>query len=120
MKKILIVDDDGAILEAMSLILIEHGYAVETTTDGKKIKKIRRNFPDLILLDIWMPRDHGGTICRDLKSRKATKNIPIILFSANKDTRQIARQSGADDYLEKPFDIDYLLKKVRLHTKEMQ
>jgi CheY-like chemotaxis protein len=55
---------------------------------------------------------NGGDICLHLKSQEATKQLPIILFSANKEGEQIAREAGADDFLDKPFDLEVLLEKI--------
>jgi CheY-like chemotaxis protein len=68
--------------------------------------------PDLLLLDIWMSGLDGREICKALKLQDHTKHIPIILVSANRDTEQIAHDAGADDFLNKPFDMDDLLRKV--------
>ena len=112
MKKILIADDNPAILEAVSLILEDVGYETYTVSDDKIIKQIVSIKPDLILLDIWLSGQDGREICKTLKNRNDTKNIPIIMISANKDTSIIAKEAGANDFLEKPFDMDDLLTKV--------
>ena len=118
-KKILIADDDAAILDALSFLLSSSGYDVETTLDGEMFKDFKKDLPDLILLDILMSGWDGGVICKDLKSRKETKHIPIILFSANRDTSKIAKEVGADDYISKPFEINDLLSKIKklVHKK---
>jgi DNA-binding response OmpR family regulator len=111
-KKILVADDDPAILHSLQMLLEDEGYQVETTVDGATIGDAQGFRPDLILLDIWMSGMDGREICRQLKSRDNTKGIPIVMISANRDTEQIARQAGADDFIAKPFDIDELLVKV--------
>lgn len=111
-KRILIADDNQAILEVMELVLTEGGYEVTTTTDGKKVHKLAETQPDLILLDIWMSGSDGRDICMKLKHDQKTQNIPIILVSAIKDTEEKAELAGADDFLEKPFEIKDLLEKV--------
>lgn len=112
-KKILVADDDAAIVDAIQLILEDADYKVETTLNGEDVIKMNKNYPHLILLDIWMSGQDGRTICKYLKSRKSTKNIPIIMISANRDTSQIAKTAGADDFITKPFEIDELLTKVK-------
>lgn len=111
-KKILIADDDPAILDVLSLFLEDVGYEVETTDDGSTIQEAQRGYPDLMLLDISMSGWNGRDICAALKSQETTKHIPIILVSANRDTEKIAQEAGADDFLRKPFDLDTVLEKI--------
>ncbi|MGI8419689.1 MAG: response regulator [Candidatus Levyibacteriota bacterium] len=117
-KKILITDDDPAIKDALKQILEDEGYGVETTADGSSVIKMHKELPDLLLLDIWMSGIDGRDICRELKSHEKTKHIPIIMVSAIKDTKGIAREAGADDFITKPFEIDELLKKVGQHLRD--
>ena len=116
-KKILIADDDPAIADAMQMILENDGYAVDKMSDVEAIIKIDNNLPDLILLDFWMLGMDGWDICKSLKKQKSTKHIPIIMISAHENTKKIASEAGADGYLTKPFDMNDLLKKVKLHIK---
>lgn len=108
-KKILVADDDPGIVDAMQILLEDEGYEVMITMDGEAIPKMIDNKPDLVFLDIWMSGVNGNTICQKLKSDDATKHIPVIMFSANRDTEQIAMQCGADGFLSKPFEIKDLL-----------
>lgn len=108
-KLILVADDDPAILDALALILEDGGYEVKTTTDGATLRNIQQLAPDLLLLDIWLSGWNGKDICVSLKSDEQTRQIPIILFSANKETKRIAQEAGADDFITKPFDLDNLL-----------
>jgi DNA-binding response OmpR family regulator len=107
-KKILIADDDPAILEALQMMLEDEGYEVEISLEGKSIYKMKKNYPDLVLLDIWMSGIDGGDICMHLKKNKLTKHIPVIMISANKDVGIIAKGAGADDYISKPFQMHEL------------
>ncbi len=111
-KKILIADDDPAILEALTLFLEEEGYEVETTSDGLTLQAFEHGYPDVLLLDIWMSGWNGGDLCRCFKSQEETRHLPIVLFSANKETQRIAQEAGADDFLLKPFDLEELLEKI--------
>ncbi len=111
-KKILVADDEPAILEVITMMLEDAGYDVKTTVDGQTEKIAREYIPDVILLDIWMSGMDGGKICQSLKVQKSTLHIPIIIISANKETETIAKESGADDFLAKPFEMDELLTKV--------
>jgi DNA-binding response OmpR family regulator len=119
-KKILIADDDHAILDAISLLLKEVGYDVKTTMDGKTIHDFNDYQPDLLLLDIWMTGWDGRDICKELKSGEKTKNTPIIMISANKDTARIAKEAGADDFISKPFELNILLAKIARHIGASQ
>jgi DNA-binding response OmpR family regulator len=116
-KKILIAEDDRAILEVVKIILEQEGYETLSTDSAETIYKIARNdSPHLILLDIWLSGHDGGKIAKDLKTHTATKHIPVIMLSANTETEQITIESGADGFLMKPFNIDDLLNIVRKHT----
>ena len=112
-KRIIVADDDPAIVDSIAYILEDEGYIVEKTLDGGKVNKMFKSKPDLLLLDVWMSGQDGREICKLLKSQPETKNVPIIMVSANKDTEKIAREIGADDFLGKPFDIEDLLGKVK-------
>jgi CheY-like chemotaxis protein len=109
MKKIMIADDDPAILDAMELLLVDEGYDVITASDGSSVKKLIEEKPNLLLLDIWMSGEDGREIAKLLKSQAITRDIPIVLISASKDIDKSARDSGADDFLAKPFEIEDLL-----------
>jgi CheY-like chemotaxis protein len=115
-KKIIVADDDPAICDALQFMLEDEGYEVKTTVNGETIYKMEKEFPDLLLLDIWMSGQDGREICRYLKKKDLTKNIPIIMISAARDIAESARASGADDFIEKPFVMDDLLEKVAKYT----
>lgn len=116
-KKILIIDDDVAILEVMKIILEDKGYHVITTPTGDNIEeKVQDLSPNIILLDFWLAGIDGHYIAKQLKSKVSTKHIPVIMVSANHDPKKIAIEVGADDFLEKPFDIDDLVNIVEKHT----
>lgn len=108
-KKILVADDDPGIVDAMQILLEDEGYDVITTMEGGNVEQLYKQKPDLLFLDIWMSGVNGSTVCESLKSNEETKNVPVIMFSANRDTEQIAMQCGADGFLSKPFDIKELL-----------
>ncbi len=112
-KKILIADDDPAIVDCIKMILELDGYEVDTTVNGETIFKMEKGFPDLLLLDIWMSGQDGREICKYLKKKELTKNIPIIMISANKDAKRMAKEAGADDFIAKPFEMEDVLSKVR-------
>ncbi|MFD1257797.1 PleD family two-component system response regulator [Mucilaginibacter terrae] len=111
-KTILIADDDKAIVDSITAILDHSGYEVLNVMDGTSVMQAVKALPDLILLDIQMPGHDGPTVCRQLKRQASTKDIPIMIVSASIDIQQKAKLAGADDYLEKPFDMEILQKKV--------
>ena len=111
-KKIMIADDDIAIVDALEMLLVDEGYSVTTTSNGDTLRKVTDTKPDLLLLDIWMSGEDGREIAKELKNKDQTKNIPIVMISASKDIDKSARESGADDFLPKPFEIEDLLKIV--------
>jgi CheY-like chemotaxis protein len=117
-KTILVADDDPAICDALSFMLEEEGYRVLTTVNGATIYKMEKEFPDLLLLDIWMSGQDGREICKYLKKKEQTKDIPIIILSASRDIEKSAEEAGADDFLAKPFQMDELLKKVAYYVKK--
>lgn len=115
-KKILIIDDDPAIVDALQIMLEDEGYLVSSFFDIKIVKRVREYIPDLILLDIWMAGLDGRDIAKELKNIPETKSIPIIMISASWDIMKSAIESGADDFLAKPFEIDDLLSKVATYV----
>ncbi|QDW27951.1 response regulator [Pedobacter sp. KBS0701] len=111
-KKILIADDDEGIVDAITMILEVMGYDVDFTYDGGAVIDAVKNRPDLILLDIWMSGHDGRDICKQLKNDPQFKEIPILMISASRDIRQSALDAGANDFMEKPFEMDSLLNRV--------
>lgn len=111
-KRILIADDDEAIVDSTSLMLEIMGYNVSQNLDGTAVSAAVNLHPDLILLDIWMSGVDGRDICRELKSNSATKEIPVLMISASREVRQSALDSGANDFLEKPFEMELLLSTI--------
>jgi len=115
MQRILAVDDNEDILEILRLILEDYGYEVETLNDGHFLfEKIKQHRPDLILLDIMLGNMDGRELCKDVKSKLETNDIPVILVSASHNLADRFSSGGApDDFLAKPFDINDLLSKVQ-------
>jgi DNA-binding response OmpR family regulator len=114
-KTVMIADDDKAIVDAVQAMLEFGGYEVSFTYNGATILDLKENLPDLILLDIWMSGTDGRDVCKALKKRDTTKEIPVIMISASPDLENSAKDAGADDFLEKPFDMDDLLGKIDVH-----
>src|ERR1019366_5483948 len=114
-QKILVVDDDESILEVIQIVLESEGYQIQTCQNSQCFQHFTGNLPDLILLDILLSGEDGYEICKQLKHNQATAHIPIIMLSALSDVNELADVSGADDFIEKPFDIDVLIKTVERH-----
>lgn len=112
-KKILIVDDDSGITESLSIMLEMQGYEVSTRQHGISLLEVNEDKPHLILLDIWMAGIDGRDVCKELKADDRTREIPVIFISASRDVRGSAEEAGADDFLEKPFEMNHLVGKVK-------
>jgi DNA-binding response OmpR family regulator len=111
-KKIFIADDDADILSILQLMLQTKGYTVHATPNANDIFNYDHDFPDLILLDIWMTEVDGREVCARLKENDLMKNIPVVFISANSGIKEITTQYHAQDCIPKPFEMLYLLNKV--------
>lgn len=113
----MIADDDPGIVDAVEMILDFHGYEVSSTYNATDLLVMQPDqYPDVLLLDIWMPACDGRDICRQLKLQDATRQIPILMISASKDISASAFEAGADDFLAKPFDMQELINKIEMLT----
>lgn len=115
-KRILIVEDDEALAGAICLRLEANAFEVLLAEDGQEgLEKARTEKPDLIILDIMLPRLDGFTVCRMLKFDEAYKEIPIIMLSARVQKIDIQRgtEVGANAYITKPFKSEELLAKIK-------
>jgi len=108
-KTILIIEDDKDILDMMSFILSDEGYVIVASTDGKPLKDLKDINPAMIMLDNRLTDGYGKNYCKEIKSNPDTAHFTVILFSANPNLEKMARDSGADGYLTKPFNIDDLI-----------
>ena len=103
-NKILVVDDDLNICELLKLYLENEGYAVFTANDGQEaVDKFKNKTPDLVLLDIMLPKMDGWQVCREIRK---VSSAPIIMLTAKGETfdKVLGLELGADDYIVKPFD----------------
>jgi DNA-binding response OmpR family regulator len=115
--KILVCDDDDGILDMLAMVLDNKGFDVITEIHSINIyDKLNEVKPDLLLLDLWMPKLSGEEILQTLKQSDATKKLPVIVMSASRDGGEIAKRFSADDYLEKPFDIKKLMSKIQTYV----
>ncbi len=115
-RTILVVDDDRRVVDLLQISLSQNGYHVNTASTGEEgLEAVRRESPDLIILDLRLPKKNGFEVCAALKSAKETAAIPVIMVSATAevDARLQGLMHGADDYLTKPFSPKELLIKVR-------
>jgi two-component system alkaline phosphatase synthesis response regulator PhoP len=113
--RILVVDDEIYIVHILDFSLGMEGYEVVTALDGEQaLERVAEQKPDLIVLDIMMPKLDGYETCKVLKSREETKDIPVILLSAkgrNVD-QKTGFEVGADDYITKPFSPRKLVERI--------
>ena len=115
---ILLVEDERKTIQYIKKGLEEHGYEVDTAEDGKSGKNLAfRNEYNLIITDVMMPHLSGTDLCKEL--RKAKNETPILMLTALGDTDDVVAglDSGADDYLAKPFEFKELLARIRALTK---
>lgn len=114
LPKVLVVDDDPAILEICSDLLQTEGYTVSVATNGQQaLEQLRTDPPQVILMDIMMPVLDGVEACRQVKANPVTAAIPVVLMSARTNlTRQSQELASADALVAKPFDIDHLLNTI--------
>ncbi len=120
MKKILVVEDDPVNQMILADFLAANGYETITASTGPEgIERFEQDRPDLLLVDIPLPRKNGFELLHDIKSRPTGKTTPILLMSAvyndhDQSSRTIQLGTLADGYLSKPFDLVQLLAQVRL------
>jgi DNA-binding response OmpR family regulator len=114
-KRILIVDDEVELSEMVKMRLETVGYEIISAFDGQEaLDRARQDKPDLIILDLMLPKIDGYKVCRMLKFDEKYKKIPIILFSARaqEEDKKVGMQVGADAYITKPFEPKALLAKI--------
>ena len=119
-QRLLVVDDDRHIREIAKLTLEEEGYSVDTANDAEEaLEAIRRNPPDLLVLDVMLPGRDGFELTREIRKNS---NMPIILVTAKTDTidKVVGLESGADDYVTKPFEMRELLARMRALLRRAQ
>lgn len=111
-ERILVVDDDSSILALVCSLLRDVGYDVTGVSDATEgLRLVQSSVPDLIVLDMRMPKMDGWQFSRELAERKI--EVPIVVMTAAQDARRWAQEIGAVGYVEKPFDIDRLLDEVQ-------
>lgn len=116
MPRILVIDDDAAIAELVSINLEMAGYEVTQAYDGLKGQALAVQIqPDLVVLDLMLPKVDGFTVCQRLRRDRRTADIPVLMLTALGQTQDKVEgfNAGADDYLTKPFEVEEMLARVR-------
>jgi len=120
-KKILIVDDEVDLVETVRFPLEMEGYHVLVSYNGEDaLNQARQENPDLILLDLMLPKLDGYKVCRLLKFDERYKHIPILMLTAKtqEKDKNLGMETGANEYITKPFEMDDLLKKVKAYLNK--
>ncbi|MBU8537928.1 phosphate regulon transcriptional regulator PhoB [Falsiroseomonas tokyonensis] len=113
---ILVVEDEAPLLTLLRYNLEKQGFRVEEATDGQEaLMRVAEGKPDLILLDWMLPALSGLEVCRQIRRRPNTRDLPIIMVTARTEDQDAVRalDTGADDYISKPFVMDALLARIR-------
>ena len=121
--KVLIVEDDDALAELLRYNLNREGFQVENVQDGEDaLLAVEEGAPDLIVLDWMLPHVSGIEICRQLRARGETKDIPVIMLTARGEEEDRVRglEIGADDYLAKPFSMTELVARIRAVLRRLR
>ena len=114
--RLLLVDDEPDLVQMVSVRLKAAGYEIATAYDGQEaLEKVRQAQPDLMILDLMLPKLDGYKVCRLLKFDERTRVIPILIFTARAQVEDVtlATECGADAYLTKPFEAKALLAKIQ-------
>ena len=120
-KKILVVDDEVDLVETVRFSLEMEGFDVLVSNNGEDaLNQARKEKPDLIILDLMLPKLDGYKVCRLLKFDERYKHIPILMLTAKTQEKDkiLGKETGADEYITKPFEMDYLMEKVRAHLNK--
>jgi twitching motility two-component system response regulator PilH len=115
-RRILVVEDSATELAVIVGTLQAHGYEVTTAGDGEQALSLMSTMsPDLVVLDIILPKSNGYTVCRKLKQRPEWKHIPVLMVSSKNQESDVywGKKQGADGYLTKPFAAHDLVASVR-------
>ena len=121
--RVLVVDDDPEIVDAVGEALQDDGYLVETATDGATaLKRVLEAPPDLIVLDVRMPNLNGWEFCEIVRRQSHTRDVPVLFLTACSEVRDqiTAMQVGGSDHLPKPFRLAALRDKVRSLIRESE
>ena len=116
-KKILIVDDEADIVRLLQTRLEANGYEVSTAGDGRSgLERMEGDRPDLILLDVMMPRMDGFSFVKELRKQEHQQAVPIIVLTAKEMMSDIFKMEGVSDYIVKPFETEQLLATIQKYV----
>ncbi|WP_312207725.1 response regulator transcription factor [Epilithonimonas hominis] len=118
-KKIIVVDDSPAILDSVKLMLNMEGFEVSNYERGSDMFNSlleTSTKPDVILMDMWLSGEDGRDICKMIKAHHDFKNIPVVIMSASRGLGDSAIESGAIDFIPKPFDLGEIVEKIRYYS----
>jgi DNA-binding response OmpR family regulator len=121
LKKILIVDDEADLVETVRFPLEMEGFNVLVSYNGEDaLNQARKEKPDLIILDLMLPKLDGYKVCRLLKFDEKYKHIPILMLTAKTQEKDkiLGMETGADEYITKPFEMDDLMEKVKAYLNK--
>lgn len=116
MRKILLVEDEVDIRKTLEIILTREGFGVDFACDGlEAMQKLEKEKFDLIILDLMLPKWDGFKICKTMKQHKLYKDVPVIVLTAmaQEEDRQRCLAYGVEEYIKKPFDPDFLIKRIK-------
>ncbi len=119
-KKVLLIEDEPNITEAIRFILSRDGFSVDTHSDGATaIDAVQMRAPNMVILDVMLPNRSGFDILRDLRASEATREVPVLMLTARgkKRDREMAEQFGASRFMTKPFSNADMLAAVRELTR---
>ncbi|AMP99188.1 MULTISPECIES: response regulator transcription factor [Pedobacter] len=112
-KRIHVLEDDQDIRYIIEFLLKDEGYELQLSSTFAELKsKLNDALPDLFIIDVMLPDGNGIEICDDLKTDMFTKHIPVIVMSANPESKEKSVTAQADAYISKPFDLDYVVKRI--------
>ena len=113
-KKILLIDDDPTMIKMLQTFLTAHGYVISVATDGDDgLAQLKNSSPDLIVLDVQMPKMNGYTFMFELKKVPNASTIPIIVLTAKQGMAEIFKVEGVKEYVTKPFQPEALLTQIK-------
>ena len=113
MTKVFVIDGDTGVLELISILLTGVGFQVSFCTKGEVLLQVRQLQPDVILLDHFYSGAGEENLCKQLKSTNECRHIPVLLMSTLDNAATAAANSGAENFINKPFDIDVFVQKVQ-------
>ena len=120
-QKILLTDDDKDLVEAMSVRLERDGYTVLRAYDGDEcLDKARAELPDLIIMDVAMPKIDGYSALKTLRTDKAIRHIPVIILTAKDQMEDIFKMEGVKDFFVKPFEYEAVARKIKSILQKTQ